>query len=107
MEIVNTIVFLAAIVWVVAVLLSTRHQLRNTGIVSLPMFASTLLFALGLIVMLGLGAAPLHLLWWFPLSAILGVLLMVSPDTFQHGLFKLAGWTTVGLRPRQDSSDKP
>ena len=105
MGMINTLVVLAAIAWVGWVLVSTRYQLRNAGIVSPPMFASTVLFALGLMVGLVLGAAPLHLLWWFPLSAILGGLLMVFPAWTRFNMACLG--LLAGLNSRQDSSNKP
>ena len=104
MAIINTLVVLAAIAWVGWVVVSTRYQLRNAGIVSPPMFAATMLFALGLMVGLVLGAAPLHLLWWFPLSAILGVLLMVFPAWTHFNMACLG--LLAGLNPGQDSSNK-
>jgi hypothetical protein len=43
------------------------------------MLSATLLFALGIAVVLVLKISPLHLLWWFLTSALLGVwFLMLS-----------------------------
>lgn len=60
-----------------------RHRpataLRRGGPVSPPLFASTNLFATGGLVLLGSGASALHLLWWLPLSAVLGIPWLVFP----------------------------
>ena len=49
MRIINTVIVVVAIAWVVGWLITIRHQLRSGGIVVPPMFASTLLFALGIV----------------------------------------------------------
>jgi hypothetical protein len=72
---------------VVGVLVAIGHQLRSGGIVAPPMFASTLLFGLGVIAVIVLGASPLHLLGWFPLSLVLGIVVLTFP----------AGVTSPGL----------
>lgn len=80
MTIVTTIVLGAALIWVAYVPLVTRYQRRHGGVVSPPLFASTMLFALGMALMLVLGACVWHLLWWFPVSTVPGVLLMAFPS---------------------------
>jgi hypothetical protein len=75
----NTLVLGVAIVWVIWILLDTRRRLRTGGVVLPPMFASTVLFALGIGVVLALGALPLHLLWWFPVTFVLGVVVLMFP----------------------------
>jgi hypothetical protein len=79
MAIIKILLWGLAFAWVVGALIDTRHQWLHGGIVSPPMFASTVLFGLGLIGLLILGASAWHLLWWFPLSAALGILLMPFP----------------------------
>ena len=71
MGIVTTIIVVVATAWVVWVLVAIRHQLRSGDIVVPPMFASTLLFGLGIVAVVALNASPLHLLGWFPLSVVL------------------------------------
>jgi hypothetical protein len=46
----------------VGLLVAIRHQLRSGGIVVPPMFASTLLFALGIVAVIVLGASGLVIL---------------------------------------------
>lgn len=103
MGIVTTII-VVSIAWVVWVLVAIRHQLRSGDIVVPPMFASTLLFGLGIVAVIALGASPLHLLWGFPLSVVLGVVVLMFPAgvTFTMACLGLL----AGLKPRQDSSTK-
>jgi hypothetical protein len=86
------------------VLVAIRPQLRSGGIVVPPMFASTWLFGLGVIAVIVLGASPLHLLGWFPLSLVLGIVVLTFPAgvTFTRACLGLL----AGLKPRQDSSTK-
>ena len=104
MGIVTTIIVVVAIAWVVWVLVAIRHQLRSGDIVVPPMFASTLLFGLGIVAVIARGASPLHLLWWFPLSVVLGVVVLMFPAgvTFTMACLGLL----AGLKPRQDPSTK-
>ena len=62
MALFKSVVLGVAIVWVVWVLFEMRQRLCTGGIVVPPMFASTLLFALGVIVVLIFGVSSLHLL---------------------------------------------
>jgi hypothetical protein len=59
---------------------------------------------LGIVAVIALGASPLHLLWWFPLSVVLGVVVLMFPAgvTFTMACLGLL----AGLKPRQDSSTK-
>ena len=104
MAIVKTIVLGVALIRVAYVLLVTRYQLRHGGVVSPPMFASTMLFALGVALMLVLGASVLHLLWWFPVSAVLGVLLMAFPSWTNFNMACLG--LLAGVKPMKDPFTK-
>lgn len=44
-----------------------------------PVFASTLLFALGVIVVQVLDVSSLHLLWWFPVTFVPGIVVLTFP----------------------------
>lgn len=99
MRIINTVIVVVAIAWVVGLLITIRHQLRSGGIVVPPMFASTLLFALGIVAVIVLGASPLHLLWWFPLSFVLGVVVL----TFLAGVTFTMGRESGGSQFRHSS----
>ena len=72
-------VLVAAIVWTVWRLLRIRARVRNTGIIIPPMVSATLVFAIFIILILATGLSPLHLLWLFPVSFVLGTLLIVFP----------------------------
>ncbi len=104
MGIFKTIMWAVALLWVAYVLILTRYQLRNGEPVSPPMFASTMMFALGMAVLLLLGGSSLHLLWWFPVSALLGVLLMVF-RTWTNFNMACLGWL-AGLKPVKDPFTK-
>jgi hypothetical protein len=104
MAIFKAIVLAVALVWVAYVVILTWHQLRHGEPVSPPMFASTMMFALGMAGLLLLGASPLHLLWWFPVSAVLGVLLMGS-RTWTNFNMACLGWL-AGLKPMKDPFTK-
>ena len=69
----------AAIIWVIAQLLITRRSARRGGIVIPPLFAATLVFILFILVVWIMGASPLHLLWLFPLSFVLGIAILFFP----------------------------
>ena len=104
MAMVKTIVLGVALAWVAYVLLVTRYQLRHGGVVSPPLFASTMLFALGMALMLVLGASVWHLLWWFPVSTVLGVLLMAFPSWTNFNMACLG--LLAGLKPMKDPFTK-
>ena len=104
---IDTLVVLAALGWVVWVWLTVAWQLRRGAPISPPLFASANLFALGIALLIGIGASPLHLLWWFPLSVLLGALLLALLVwvQFNMGLFERAG--RVGPSPRSTKRAKP
>jgi len=92
---IGTLVVLAALGWVAWVWLTVAGQLRRGAPLSPPRFAAANLFALGTLLLLGIGASPRHLLWWFPLSVVLGVLLLALPVWVRFNLSclsRLAGW---------------
>ena len=68
------------------------------------MFASTMLFTLGMALMLLLGASGLHLLWWFPVSTVLGVLLMAFPSSTNFNMAYLG--LLAGVKPMKDPFTK-
>jgi len=72
-------VFVLAIVWTLWQLVHVRRQLRRGAIVVPPLVAATLVFALGIIVVIVTGVSPLHLVWWFPCSFIIGLVVLVFP----------------------------
>jgi hypothetical protein len=75
----RALILVAAIAWVIGQLWATRQKLHRGDVVIPPLFATTLLFALFIIVLLAIGASPLHLLWLFPLSFVAGVILVTIP----------------------------
>lgn len=79
MAIVSQGVLVLAIVWTLWQLVHVRRQLRRGAIVVPPLVAATFILALGIIVVLVTGMSPLHLIWWFPCSFILGLVVLVFP----------------------------
>lgn len=68
-----------AIIWVIAQLLTTRRRARHGEIVVPPLFAATLVFILFILLVWLMGASPLHLLWLFPLSFVVGIAVLLFP----------------------------
>ena len=106
---IDTLVGLAALGWVGWVWLTVARQLRRGAPISPPLFASANLFAMGVLLLLGIGASPLHLFWWFPLSAVLGVLWLALPVWVRFNiscLSVLAGWVHRRDPPNAPSSPR-
>lgn len=78
-DIIRTGMFVLAILWVLSQLVVTRRKLRTGQVVILPLFAATLVFLVCILVVAALGASPLHLLWLFLLSFVLGLALLLFP----------------------------
>ena len=79
MTLLSTVIMFVAIGWVIAQLLTTRRRLRNGEIVFPPLLAATLVFLLFILLVWAMGASPLHLLWLFPLSFVLGIAVLLFP----------------------------
>lgn len=79
MDFLGSLVLGVAILWVLRQLWRTRQRLRSGQIVVPPLFATTLVFTGCIVGVLALGASPLHLLWLFLVSFVLGVVLLLFP----------------------------
>jgi hypothetical protein len=79
MTIISQGVFVLAIMWTLWLLVRVRRQLRRGDIVIPPLVAGTLVFALGIIVVMVTGVSPLHLVWWLPCSFIVGLVMLLLP----------------------------
>ncbi len=79
MALISQGVFVLAIVWTLWQLVHVRRELRSGAIVVPPLVAATLVFALGIVVVIVTGVSPLHLDWWFPCSFIVGLVVLVFP----------------------------
>ena len=65
--------------------------------------AVPLVFALGIIVVIMTGVSPLHLLWWFPCSFIVGLVMLVfllGTHLFLRFLVLFAGSMESSERPQ-------
>jgi hypothetical protein len=78
-DIIHMGVFVLALLWVLSQLVVTRRKLRTGQVVIPPLFAATLVFLVCILVVAALGASPLHLLWLFLLSFVLGLALLLFP----------------------------
>ena len=56
-----------------------RGAVRRGAMVVPPFVAATLVFALGIVAVIVTDVSPLHLLWWFPCSFIIGLVALVFP----------------------------
>lgn len=104
MSVIQWLVVGAALLWVALVLMGTYYELhQGEGIVSPTLFASTMMFVLGMGVLWLLGASPLHLLWWFPVSALIAVVLLMVSSTWTHFNMRCLSWL-ARIKPQDDSS---
>ena len=72
-------IFVPAIVWTLWQLVRVRRKLCRGDIVIPPLIAGTLVFALGIIAVIVAGLSPLHLVWWFPFSFMVGLVVLLFP----------------------------
>ena len=79
MTIISHGVAVLAIVWTLWQLVHVRKQLRSGAIVVPPFVTATLVFALCIVVVMLTGVSPLHLVWLFPVSFLVGLVLLVFP----------------------------
>lgn len=79
MAIISHGVFVLAIVWTLWQILHMRRQVRSGAIVVPPHVAATLIFALCIVVVMLTGVSPLHLVWLFPCSFIMGIVVLLFP----------------------------
>ena len=101
MDIISTGVFVLAILWVLSQLLVTRRKLRTGQVVIPPLFAATLVFLVCILVVVAIGVSPLHLLWLFLLSFVLGLALLLFPPGMKLTL------ACLGLLAGVPSLDEP
>ena len=95
----DTIILAVAIAWAVWQLWDTRRRVRSGAIVVPLLFAATLVFVLFILLILAIGASPLHLLWLFPLSFVLGVVILVFPAGVKFTMTCL--FLLAGIKPHQ------
>jgi hypothetical protein len=100
-DIIRMVVFVPAILWVLSQLVVTRRKLRTGQVVIPPLFAATLVFLVCILVVAALGASPLHLLWLFLLSFVLGLALLLFPPGVKLTL------ACLGLLAGLPSLDEP
>ncbi len=101
MAIISAVIMVVAIGWVIVQLLTTRRRLRHGEIVVPPLFAATLVFILFILFVWLLETSPLHLLWLFPLSFVLGIAVLLFPAGQQLVMACLG--LLAGLKGRDES----
>ena len=79
MEIVGYIVYGVAIVLAIVWLVGIRTYTKSGQGVTMPTVNTTMLFIVSLVVVLVLELSPLHLLWMYPASFVLGMLSLAFP----------------------------
>ena len=99
MNILSSLILGIALLWVGWQVLATRRALRQGEPVMPPALAATLVFALSIVLVVILGASPLHLLWLFPLSFLLGFMMLLFPLGV-HLIMACLG-LLAGLKPHQ------
>jgi hypothetical protein len=100
-DIISTGVFVLAILWVLSQLVVARRKLRTGQVVIPPLFAATLVFLVCILVVVAIGASPLHLLWLFLLSFVRGLALLLFPPGVKLTL------ACLGLLAELPSLDEP
>jgi hypothetical protein len=87
-------IIVVSVLWVLVVLFSVRRTVINGGIIVPPIFSGTLCFALSIITVLVLHLSPIHLIWAFFLSYIIGTAMLLSPQITKivmYAMVALAG----------------
>ena len=79
MGIVEKLILAIAIVWTIWRIFDIRSKAINGEMIIPPFVASLLIFILFIISIIILGASPFHLLWLFPLSLLLGIVVLLFP----------------------------
>jgi hypothetical protein len=79
MAIISQGVLVLAIVWTLWQLVHAQRQVRSGAIVIPPFVAATLVFALCIVVVMLTGVSPLHLVWLFPCSFLVGIAVLLFP----------------------------
>ena len=79
MELFSKIILALAIVWTIWRIVDIRSKVRKGEIVVPPFVASLLIFALFIVLIITMRASPFHLLWLFPLSLLLGIVILLFP----------------------------
>jgi len=104
----STVIRVVAIIWVIAQLLTTRKRVRQVEIAVPPhclrrhLFLSCL-FSLPWI----MGASPLHLLWLFPLSFVLGIAVLLFPGVNCWSWHVTGCWPDLRVAMNPSHSTKP
>jgi hypothetical protein len=72
----DNFITIASIGWVIWQLVRIRAKAQNSELIIVPFVSSTLIFALIIPLVIITGASPFHLIWLFPASFALSIILL-------------------------------
>ena len=79
MEVIGDSILALSIIWVLWQFIRTRRRGRKGEIIVPPFFAALLIFGLCVIGVIALRISPFHFIWLFPVSYLLGTVLLLFP----------------------------
>jgi hypothetical protein len=77
MELVEKLILAIAIVWTIWRIFDIRSKALKGEIIIPPFVALLIIFSVFIISIIIIGASPFHLLWLFPLSLLLGIIVLL------------------------------
>ena len=103
----NVILIIAAL-FVLAQLIGFRNRAVQGGIILPPVVVSTLLFIIFLLIIYFGGWSPLHLLWLFVVSFLVGVPLLLFPIVQKTAMYflSLLAMIRVSTEPEEHPQKK-
>jgi hypothetical protein len=79
MEVGGNLIFVLSVIWIVWQFIRTRKRASKGEIIVPPFFAGLMLFSLCVICVIVFRISPFHCIWLFPVSYILGTVLLFFP----------------------------
>ncbi len=79
MELLEKVILAIAIVWTIWRIFDIRSKAINGEMIMPPFVASLLIFILFIVSLIIIGSSPFHLFWLFPLSLLLGIVVLLFP----------------------------
>lgn len=103
MTMINYGIIALAIGWIVWYFVHLRRQLLSGAMLVPPVMAAALVFIPCIVLVILTGVSPLHLIWLFPVSFLIGFVLLLFPPMIKWLLFivgLLIGPTVNRVQPR-------
>ena len=79
MEVIGDSILALSIIWVLWQFIRTRRRGRKGEIIVPPFFAALLIFSVCVIGVITLRISPFHFMWLFPVSYLLGTVVLLFP----------------------------